>query len=92
MRVDIWMCMAVTPRFQVHFRTANPIQMTFSSSSAVLNRVQYGAITGQGSNMMSVPTDCDQRDERLGYVLSVCVFVASVSAAVAGVVLMVVTT
>ena len=84
--------MAATLRFQVHFRTANPIQMTFSSSSAVLNRVQYGAITGQGSNMMSVPTDCDQRDERLGYVLSVCVFVASVSAAVAGVVLMVVTT
>jgi alpha-L-rhamnosidase len=53
---------------QIHFRTANPVQSTFSSSSPVLNQIQTGALIGQGSNMMSVPTDCDQRDERLGWV------------------------
>lgn len=29
----------------------------------VINTIHYGAYMGQGSNMMSVPTDCDQRDE-----------------------------
>ncbi len=45
---------------QVHFRTNNPVQAVFDSSSAVLNQVWNGILTGQGSNMMSVPTDCDQ--------------------------------
>lgn len=29
----------------------------------VINTIHYGAYMGQGSNMMSLPTDCDQRDE-----------------------------
>ncbi|EGD77228.1 hypothetical protein PTSG_08321 [Salpingoeca rosetta] len=52
---------------QLHFRTDNQLISSFKSSSKVLNAIQYGAYRGQGSNMMSVPTDCDQRDERLGW-------------------------
>ena len=39
----------------------------FHSSSQILNDMQAAMVGGQGSNMMSVPTDCDQRDERLGW-------------------------
>eukprot|EP00051_Salpingoeca_urceolata_P031279 m.11050 g.11050 ORF g.11050 m.11050 type:complete len:1055 (-) comp3918_c0_seq1:182-3346(-) len=52
---------------QVHFRTANPVKSSFNSSSTTLNAIQLNALLGQGSNSMSVPTDCDQRDERLGW-------------------------
>jgi hypothetical protein len=38
-----------------------------------VNRIQYAALTGQGSNMMSLITDCDQRDERLGAFVSAAV-------------------
>ena len=41
--------------------------ITQHNNHQVLNAIQYGAYRGQGSNMMSVPTDCDQRDERLGW-------------------------
>eukprot|EP00049_Salpingoeca_infusionum_P017850 m.354639 g.354639 ORF g.354639 m.354639 type:complete len:1153 (-) comp17070_c0_seq1:211-3669(-) len=51
----------------LHFRTSNTITTKFQTSSKILNTIQYGALYGQGSNMMSVPTDCDQRDERLGW-------------------------
>ena len=36
-------------------------------SSATLNRLQAMALGAQASNFMTVPTDCDQRDERLGW-------------------------
>ena len=39
----------------------------FSSSNELLNNIQQNVIRGQLSNLMSVPTDCDQRDERLGW-------------------------
>ena len=52
---------------QVHFRTLNPVASSFFSSSPVLNAIQAGCVGAQASNMMSVPTDCDQRDERLGW-------------------------
>jgi alpha-L-rhamnosidase len=38
-----------------------------SFSSIVLSKLQDMAVNGQRSNLMSVPTDCDQRDERLGW-------------------------
>ena len=38
-----------------------------SFSSVVLSKLQEMAVNGQRSNLMSVPTDCDQRDERLGW-------------------------
>ena len=39
----------------------------FSSSSPVINQLQHNVQWGQLSNLMSVPTDCPQRDERRGW-------------------------
>ena len=39
----------------------------FSCSNELLNQVQHNIRWGQASNMYSVPTDCPQRDERLGW-------------------------
>ena len=36
-------------------------------TSASLNRLQTMAVGAQRSNLMTIPTDCDQRDERLGW-------------------------
>ena len=38
-----------------------------TTSSQILNAIQASAVRSQSSNLMSVPTDCDQRDERLGW-------------------------
>jgi hypothetical protein len=56
----------------VHFHTLLTVKSTFNSSSNVLNAIQANCVSGQASNMMTVPTDCDQRDERL---VCVCVCV-----------------
>ena len=37
------------------------------TSSPLLNAIQENCVRGQRSNLMSVPTDCCQRDERLGW-------------------------
>lgn len=39
----------------------------FSSSNKILNQVWANILNGQKGNMESVPTDCPQRDERLGW-------------------------
>ena len=39
----------------------------FNTSSDIINAIQNIVVNGQSSNMMSVPTDCPQRDERLGW-------------------------
>ena len=39
----------------------------FESSIPLLNNIQENCIRGQLSNLMSIVTDCDQRDERLGW-------------------------
>ena len=39
----------------------------FSSSSLVMNQIQHNILWGQLSNLMSLPTDCDNRDERKGW-------------------------
>lgn len=39
----------------------------FECSVDVLNKVQHAILWGQRGNMYSVPTDCPQRDERLGW-------------------------
>ncbi|VAX29743.1 alpha-L-rhamnosidase, partial [hydrothermal vent metagenome] len=39
----------------------------FSCSNELLDKVQHNIQWGQASNMYSVPTDCPQRDERLGW-------------------------
>jgi len=40
---------------------------TFESSSGLLNQLEHNIIWGQKGNFVDVPTDCPQRDERLGW-------------------------
>lgn len=40
---------------------------TFESSHAKLNRLQGNIVWGQRGNFLDIPTDCPQRDERLGW-------------------------
>jgi alpha-L-rhamnosidase len=40
---------------------------TFTSSNALLNRLQENIVWGQRGNFLDVPTDCPQRDERMGW-------------------------
>mgnify|MGYP000226888060 CR=1 FL=1 len=39
----------------------------FSCSNQLINKIHKNILWGQLSNLMSVPTDCPQRDERLGW-------------------------
>ena len=39
----------------------------FETSSALINQLQHNIIWGQKGNFLDVPTDCPQRDERLGW-------------------------
>ncbi len=39
----------------------------FSSSNALVNQLQHNIEWGQKGNFLDVPTDCPQRDERLGW-------------------------
>jgi alpha-L-rhamnosidase len=49
------------------FYSAAPQTGTFSCSNSLLNSIYKNITWGQKGNMMSVPTDCPQRDERLGW-------------------------
>jgi alpha-L-rhamnosidase len=40
---------------------------TFSSSHPLINQLQHNIQWGQKGNFLDVPTDCPQRDERLGW-------------------------
>jgi alpha-L-rhamnosidase len=40
---------------------------TFSSSDPLVNQLQHNIEWGQKGNFLDVPTDCPQRDERLGW-------------------------
>lgn len=40
---------------------------TFSCSDAMVNQLQHNIQWGQKGNFLDVPTDCPQRDERLGW-------------------------
>jgi alpha-L-rhamnosidase len=46
----------------------------FKSSSDLLNQMQTLGIWGQRGNFLSIPTDCPQRDERLGWMGDAGVF------------------
>jgi alpha-L-rhamnosidase len=48
---------------------------TFSCSDALLNRLHENAVWGMRGNFVDVPTDCPQRDERLGWTGDLQVFV-----------------
>jgi alpha-L-rhamnosidase len=40
---------------------------TFSSSNPLINQLQHNIQWGQKGNFLDIPTDCPQRDERLGW-------------------------
>ncbi|GAB3164697.1 family 78 glycoside hydrolase catalytic domain [Amycolatopsis stemonae] len=47
---------------------------TFTSSNALVNQLQHNILWGERSNMLSVPSDCPQRDERLGWTGDIGIF------------------
>ena len=55
--------------------TANADTGAFTSSSRLLNQLWSNTRWGQRSNYLEVPTDCPQRDERLGWTGDAQVFV-----------------
>ena len=40
---------------------------SFSCDSEIVNKIYHNALWGQRDNFLNVPTDCPQRDERLGW-------------------------
>ena len=40
---------------------------SFTSSDGMLNQIYENSLWGQRSNFLSIPTDCPQRDERMGW-------------------------
>jgi len=49
------------------FYTDAPFIGQFESSDAMVNKIRANTMWGLKGNLMSVPTDCPQRDERLGW-------------------------
>lgn len=49
------------------FHTANEFTGKFTSSNPIVNKIWQNTLWGQRGNLESVPTDCPQRDERLGW-------------------------
>ncbi len=49
------------------FYTAAPFTIQFSTGSPIVNQLWSNILWGQRGNFLSVPTDCPQRDERLGW-------------------------
>ena len=47
----------------------------FQSSHPLVNQLQHNIIWGQKGNFLEVPTDCPQRDERMGWTGDIQVFV-----------------
>ena len=47
---------------------------SFECSDKMLNRLQSNIVWGARSNLVDIPTDCPQRDERLGWTGDICVF------------------
>jgi alpha-L-rhamnosidase len=50
---------------------------SFSCSDPLLNQLQHNIEWGQRGNFVDVPTDCPQRDERLGWTGDTQVFIAT---------------
>jgi alpha-L-rhamnosidase len=56
------------------FHTDAPFTMKFTTGNAMVNQLVSNIFWGQRGNFMSVPTDCPQRDERLGWMGDAQVF------------------
>src|ERR671912_684695 len=59
--------------------SATPPSGSFECSSSLINELQENIVWGQRGNFLSVPTDCPQRDERLGWMGDAQVFVRTAS-------------
>ncbi len=46
----------------------------FETSSELVNQLWHNILWGQRDNLMSIPTDCPQRDERLGWMADAQIF------------------
>ena len=55
--------------------SANPQTGEFASSSKLVNKLAKNIFWGQRGNYVDVPTDCPQRDERLGWMGDAQIFV-----------------
>jgi alpha-L-rhamnosidase len=67
---------AVTGRV-IH--SATPPAGEFECSDPMVNKLQSNIVWGQRGNFVSIPTDCPQRDERLGWLGDAQVFVRTAS-------------
>jgi alpha-L-rhamnosidase len=56
-----------------------PLAGSFECSSPMINKLQKNIVWGQRGNFLSIPTDCPQRDERLGWTGDAQVFVRTAS-------------
>ena len=56
------------------FHTDAPLTTTLKTGSPMLNQLWSNILWGQRSNFVGVPTDCPQRDERLGWSADAQVF------------------
>jgi alpha-L-rhamnosidase len=50
---------------------------TFTASDPLLRQLQHNIVWGERGNMLSIPTDCPQRDERLGWTGDIAAFCAT---------------
>lgn len=50
---------------------------TFTTSDPLVNQLQHNIVWGERGNMLSIPTDCPQRDERLGWTGDIAAFCAT---------------
>jgi len=57
--------------------TDGPATGTFTTSDPMINKIQHNIVWGARSNLLSIPTDCPQRDERLGWTGDIAAFGAT---------------
>lgn len=58
----------IADNFEADVLNSNmPITGNYSSSNPMVNQLQHNILWGQKGNFIDVPTDCPQRDERLGW-------------------------
>jgi alpha-L-rhamnosidase len=56
------------------FHTDAPFAVQFKTGSVIINQLWSNILWGQRSNFVGIPTDCPQRDERLGWMGDAQVF------------------
>src|SRR3569623_569227 len=66
-RVEIIGKARITAIEMVPISTATQLTASFTSANPPVNRLVQNTIWSQRSNFIDVPTDCPQRDERLGW-------------------------